>query len=72
MAARAAGIYRWAALTHWGNLALLAAGGVAGATVDPSVWYMMLPVQALVFWLAGDLPPLRSVTSEPGRIVLST
>jgi hypothetical protein len=51
--------YRWAAWTHWSNLAVLAAAGIAGATVDPSFWYALLPAQALVLWLAPDLPPLR-------------
>lgn len=51
--------YRWAAWSHWSNLAMLVAGGIAGATVDPSFWYALLPAQALVLWLAPDLPPLR-------------
>src|SRR4051794_32526616 len=51
--------YRWAAWTHWSNLAMLVAGGLAGATVDHSFWYALLPAQALVLWLAADLPPLR-------------
>jgi hypothetical protein len=51
--------YRWAAWSHWSNLAMLVAGGLAGATVDHSFWYALLPAQALVLWLAADLPPLR-------------
>jgi hypothetical protein len=51
--------YRWAAFTHWSNLALLTSVGVGGALVDPSWWYIVLPTQALLFWLAPDLPPLR-------------
>jgi hypothetical protein len=51
--------YRWAAFTHWANLAVLAGGGIAGATIDPSIWYALLPAEALVLWLASDLPPLR-------------
>jgi hypothetical protein len=51
--------YRWAAFSHWSNLALLASGAVAGAGVDHSIWLLVLPVEALVLWLASDLPPLR-------------
>lgn len=51
--------YRWAAFSHWSNLALLTTVGMGGALVDPAWWYVLLPTQALLFWLAPDLPPLR-------------
>jgi hypothetical protein len=51
--------YRWAAFTHWSNLALLTTLGISGALVDPSAWILLAPVQLLVLWLAPDLPPLR-------------
>src|SRR5262245_23373393 len=56
--------YRWSAFTHWANLAFLAAGGVAGATIDPSIWALMLPAQALVLWLTPDLPPFRKAVEK--------
>ncbi len=52
--------YRWEAWTHWANLALMATFGVAGATIDPSIWGLMLPAQALVLWLAPDVPTFRA------------
>ncbi len=52
--------YRWAAFSHWANLALLAAGGVAGAAIDPSLLVLLVPAQALVLWLAPDVPPFRA------------
>jgi hypothetical protein len=51
--------YRWAAFTHWSNLAFLTAVGMGGALVDPAWWYVLVPTQALLFWLAPDVPPLR-------------
>jgi hypothetical protein len=51
--------YRLAAFTHWSNLAALATLGVGGMLVDPSLWYALVPLQALVLWLGPDLPPLR-------------
>jgi hypothetical protein len=56
--------YRWSAFTHWANLAFLAAGGIAGATIDPSIWAMMVPAQALVLWLTPDLPPFRKAVEK--------
>lgn len=63
--------YRWEAWTHWANLALIATCGVAGATVDPSIWGLMIPAQALVLWLLPDLPPFRArvdARRERGRL----
>jgi hypothetical protein len=56
--------YRWSAFTHWANLAFLAAGGVAGATIDPSIWALMVPAQALVLWLTPDLPLFRRAVEQ--------
>jgi hypothetical protein len=56
--------YRWSAFTHWANVAFLAAGGIAGATIDPSFWALMLPAQALVLWLVPDLPPFRTAVEK--------
>ena len=52
--------YRWAAFAHWANLGVLAAFGIAGATIDPSIWALTVPVEALVLWLLPDLPPFRA------------
>lgn len=51
--------YRWSAFSHWANLSFLAAGALAGAAIDPSIWALMVPAQALVVWLVPDLPPFR-------------
>jgi hypothetical protein len=52
--------YRTAAFLHWANLAVLAAGGIAGAVVDPMIWLALVPVESTVLWLLPDLPPFRA------------
>lgn len=64
MAEAPKGGYRWAAWSHWANLTFLAAGGVAGATIDPSIWALMVPAEALIVWLLPDLPPFRASVDE--------
>lgn len=56
--------YRWAAWSHWANVAFLAAAGVAGATIDPVIWLAALPVEALTIWLVPDLPPFRAAVDK--------
>lgn len=51
--------YRWAAWSHWANLTFLAAGGLAGATIDPAIWLAMLPIEASVLWMLPDVPTFR-------------
>jgi hypothetical protein len=52
--------YRTAAFLHWANLAVLAAGGVAGAIIDPTIWLALVPIETGVLWLLPDLPPFRA------------
>lgn len=51
--------YRWRAFTHWLNLAFLAAGGVAAATIDPSILLAIAPIEAGLLWVLPDLPGFR-------------
>jgi hypothetical protein len=59
--------YRWAAWSHWANLAFLASAGVAGATVDPILWALALPVEALIVWLLPDLRVFRAAVDQAGE-----
>jgi len=52
--------YRWHAFTHWANLALLAATGVAGAAVDPMIWLLAAPLEMGALWVVPDLPNFRA------------
>jgi len=52
--------YRWQAFTHWANLALLAATGVAGAAVDPLIWLLLAPLEMGALWVLPDLPSFRA------------
>jgi len=51
--------YRTTAFTHWGNLALLAVGGIGGAVIDPAIWIALVAIEGAVLWILPDLPPFR-------------
>src|SRR5262245_12751119 len=52
--------YRLHAFTHWLHLSLLAATGVAGAVVDPSLWLLAVPIEMAALWVIPDLPPFKA------------
>lgn len=56
--------YRWAAFTHWANLAAIAAAGFAGATIDPMFLAAIVPLQAAYLWIVPDLPPFRAAVKR--------
>ena len=56
--------YRWAAFTHWMNLAVIAAAGVAGVTIDPMFLAAIVPLQAAYLWIVPDLPPFRAAVKR--------
>jgi hypothetical protein len=60
--------YRLAAFGHWANLALLASGAIAGATIDPMYLFALVPIEAAVLWALPDLPPFRAfVDARDGK-----
>lgn len=59
--------YRWAAFTHWMNLAFLVAGGVAGGVVDPSLWAVTGAAELGVLWVLPDLPMFKAAYDEKTR-----
>jgi hypothetical protein len=51
--------YRGAAFTHWLNLVFLAAGGLAGAFIDPMIWVGVVALDGAMLWIVPDLPPFK-------------
>lgn len=59
--------YRWEVFRHWANLALIAAGGAAGALHDP-MWFAFTAVAAGgVMWVVPDMPPVRAAIDKKYR-----
>jgi len=52
--------YRWQAFTHWAHLSALAATGVAGAVIDPSLWLLAVPLEMGALWVIPDLPVFKA------------
>ncbi len=59
--------YRWEVFRHWANLALIAAGGVAGAVHDPMWWAFTAVAAGGVLWVVPDMPPVRAAIDKRYR-----
>lgn len=57
---RKTGPYRWHSFKHWIHLSLLAATGVAGATIDPALFLLAIPLEMGALWIIPDLPNFRA------------